>query len=309
MTTAALGFFTYLFLGLALKKSKRLPDSTPAVLNAFILNLALPAMILLKVHSVQMKPGIAFAIAMPWFTFVFSWILFSKLGEKFRWSPSTTGAVILVSGLGNTSFIGFPMLESLFGAWALETGVLIDQLGSFLVFSTLAIGVASFYAEKSTPDRRIVIRKSLHRIVRFAPFWALIIALFLRPLEYPTAATLWLQRLADTLLPLALISVGFQWKFKSTENQPKNAIALSLGYKLTLLPLITFLLGKYAFPGDARTFQVTVAEAAMAPMINSAVLAQEFDLNPELAQRILTTGILLSFFTVPLWVSYLQHAG
>lgn len=308
MIVAALGFFAYLFFGAALKRSKRLPVSTPAVLNAFILNLALPAMVLLKVHGIRSPQEILIAACMPWILLLLSWILFSKIGKKFQWSRSTTGAVILLSGLCNTSFLGFPMLESLMGSWALETAVLVDQLGTFLAFSTLGILIASYYSgTERSQDTKTLMLESLKRILLFIPFWALIAAILLRPLPYPPALTTWLQRLSDSLLPLALVSVGFQWKLRSSERLPKRAVFFSLAYKLALFPLFFYAMGHFAFPNlDAKTFSVIVVESGMSPMINAGVLAEEFRLNPELAQKILTLGILLSFVTVPLIVSLLQ---
>ncbi len=46
--------------------------------------------------------------------------------------------------------------------------------------------------------------------------------------------------------------------------------------------------------------EVTVLQAAMAPMISGAMLAQQNRLEPALANAVLGLGILLSFVTVPL---------
>ena len=46
---------------------------------------------------------------------------------------------------------------------------------------------------------------------------------------------------------------------------------------------------------------VAVLQAAMAPMISAAILAEQFHLEPELANAVLGIGILLSLVTVPLW--------
>ena len=48
-------------------------------------------------------------------------------------------ALMLAGGLANTSFVGLPMIEAFFGAPSMATGILIDQLGTYLVLSTLGI--------------------------------------------------------------------------------------------------------------------------------------------------------------------------
>ncbi|MEL0027587.1 MAG: AEC family transporter, partial [Perlucidibaca sp.] len=50
---------------------------------------------------------------------------------------------------------------------------------------------------------------------------------------------------------------------------------------------------------------IAVLQTAMAPMISAAILADQHGLEPDLANAILGTGILLSLLTVPLWNSVL----
>jgi malate permease and related proteins len=46
---------------------------------------------------------------------------------------------------------------------------------------------------------------------------------------------------------------------------------------------------------------ISVLQAAMAPMISAAILADQHNLDPPLANSVLGAGILLSLATVPLW--------
>jgi predicted permease len=60
-----------------------------------------------------------------------------------------------------------------------------------------------------------------------------------------------------------------------------------------------------ALPGiSSLTFEVSVLQAAMAPMVTSAILASDHGLDPELAALMVGLGIPLSFATVPcaLWL-------
>jgi predicted permease len=47
--------------------------------------------------------------------------------------------------------------------------------------------------------------------------------------------------------------------------------------------------------------QVTLFEAAMAPMITAGIIAVDHDLNPSLVTLMLGIGIPLSFLTLPGW--------
>jgi predicted permease len=101
-----------------------------------------------------------------------------------------------------------------------------------------------------------------------------------------------------TLTPLALFSVGLQFKFHLGEKQ-LSALGLGLGWKLLLAPLACWLLGTAAGVGGLA-LTVGVLQAAMAPMISAAILADEYKLEPTLANTILGAGIVLSLATIPL---------
>ena len=87
---------------------------------------------------------------MPWILFGIGATLFRWLGRLLGLSRPTTGALIMLGGLGNTSFIGLPMIESYYGTRYLPTGILIDQFGTYLVLSTVGIVVACLYSDAVT---------------------------------------------------------------------------------------------------------------------------------------------------------------
>ena len=74
-----------------------------------------------------------FAVLMPWLLFAGQRrASFGPSDGNLNLPPATTGALAVVGGLGNTSFIGLPMIESFYGASGMPTGILIDQLGTYL---------------------------------------------------------------------------------------------------------------------------------------------------------------------------------
>ena len=85
-------------------------------------------------------------------------------------------------------------------------GILIDQLGTYLVLSTLGIAVAAL----SYFGGCIEMRDFQAHFSIFPPFIALFMSLLLLPVDYPGWLVGVLRRLGDTLAPLALVSVGLQ---------------------------------------------------------------------------------------------------
>jgi predicted permease len=76
---------------------------------------------------------------MPWLLFGVGAGVFWPRRTLLRLPAPSVGALTLVGGFGNTSFVGLPMIESLHGRDGMGLGLLIDQLGSYLALSTLGI--------------------------------------------------------------------------------------------------------------------------------------------------------------------------
>jgi predicted permease len=197
--------------------------------------------------------------------------------------------------MGNTSFFGFPMIEAFYGKEGIATGIIADQLGSFLVLSILGITVAGLYSSGAPTVRTI-----LRRIVLFPPFISVVVAIALMPVDYPDWFVAVLHRLGDTLAPLALLSVGFQLRLGHLAGNGRN-LALGLVFKLLLAPLAIFLLYVPVLGAGGQAIQVTLFEAAMPPMITSAIVAAEHDLDPPLANLMVGVGLLVSFATLTGW--------
>jgi malate permease and related proteins len=68
--------FLCLALGMALRKLGQVPDNAHVALNAFIVKIALPALILQQIHNVKFDPTMIYAVLMPWLLFAASAAIF-----------------------------------------------------------------------------------------------------------------------------------------------------------------------------------------------------------------------------------------
>lgn len=281
--------------GALLQRSRRMPENTPVVLNGFIIHIALPALTLLYIHDLKFSGGIVLLAAMAWLQFGLAACLFWIAGRWLRLSRGTVGALTLTGGLGNTSFFGLPMIEAYYGQQSIASGIIVDQLGSFLVLSTVGLVVAGLYSS-GRPTAGGIVR----RIALFPPFIALAVALALIPVEYAPWFSVLLKRLGDTLAPLALLSVGFQLRLGQLAGNGRN-LGIGLGFKLLLAPLLIYLLYVPLFGAHGQSVQVALFDAAMPPMITAAIIATEHELDPELATLMVAVGLMLSFITLGGW--------
>ncbi len=281
--------------GMGLRWSGRVPDNAHIALNAFIIHVSLPAVTLLQVHGVSLACPLIYAVLMPWLLFVASAGLFWTIGRALRLPKATTGALAVLGGLGNTSFIGLPMIESFYGPGLLSVGIMIDQLGTYLVLSTIGIAVICFYGTGTLSAAGV-----MKRIASFPPLIALIVAIALIPVPLPAWSVSALGRLGGTLAPLALVSVGLQLRLSALSGN-RGLLAMGLGYKLVLAPLLILMLYAGVFGLRDQTTQVTLFESAMAPQIGGAIVAAQYGLNAPLISLMVGVGTVLSFLTLPLW--------
>lgn len=283
-------------LGMLLRRSGRLPENAAASLNGFVVHISLPALTLTYVHGLKPDASLILPAAMAWVMFGIGCGFFWMATRWLGFSRATTGGLMLTGGLANTAFVGLPMIETFYGPQFLGLGILIDQLGTYFVLSTLGIAVASLYSSGDSINARKVIRK----IVLFTPFQAFVLALLLIPFEYPIWLADLLKRLGATLVPIALVSVGYQLHLSQVRGKA-SALTLGLGFKLFIAPALILLLFAGVLGARGSVLNVTVFEAAMAPMIGASIVAIDHDLDPPLVTLMVGIGIPLSFLTLPLW--------
>jgi predicted permease len=290
-----------LILGLGLQKVKTLPNNAHLTLGALILYVPMPAICLLSLPDLVWNLSLIPLMLVTWLIFGMAYFFFNFIGKRNNWGKEIIGCLILTAGFCNSSFVGFPVIEALLGKEALKHAVFLDQSGSFLIVSSLGIWVAISYSSGKI-KKRILFKK----IMMFPPFIAFIIGIgagFIgwRPENVMREV---LERLAALLTPMALICVGLQLKWSSIKEELRYLV-MGLSYKLLAAPLMIYLL--YVFSGvDRQIFEVSVLEAAMAPMVTSSILASSHNLRPALAGMMVGVGVPLSFLTLGLWYYILK---
>src|SRR5260370_8460003 len=102
--------FGCMVIGLALRRSGRLPDNSHVALSSFIIYISLPALTLLQIHNVRLQPALLYAVAMPWLLFLAGAIFFWSIAKPMRLTPQTPRALLLPPGLPHPPFLPLPTL-------------------------------------------------------------------------------------------------------------------------------------------------------------------------------------------------------
>lgn len=142
-----------------MRRVPALPEGTVPALNFLVIYVALPALL-------------------PWAMLVVSALAILAAARLLAWDRPTTGALLLVP-LGNTSFMGIPLVNAFFGEVGIPYAVIYDQIGSFLALATYgSLVVAVYGGQGERPTWRTVAKK----IATFPPFLALL------PTDYAAAS-------------------------------------------------------------------------------------------------------------------------
>jgi predicted permease len=282
LSTLALGYLS--------ARLRALPDSASDVLNRFVITVSLPALVLRLIPRLHFESSLLVMVAVPWLLLVVFAALVTVLARAFRLSRGETGALLLCVPLGNTSFLGFPMVGALLGADSVRFAVLYDQLGSFLILSTYGLFVVARYSGDTEPSPKAI----LFRVLKFPPFVALLVAFI--PFPHPAVLDSVLLRIGDTLVPIAMFAVGLKLSFRPPKE--RGSLVFGLAAKMLLSPLVALGIA-FLFHPSPDVAKVAILEAGMPSMITAGALAILAGLAPELAAALVGYGVLLALVTLP----------
>ena len=294
--------FICIAAGVILSRLKLLPENAHKGVNAWVLYVAIPALALRFIPSVEWSYHILVSILGPIVVWVGAW-LFVQIYDRKRKLPIGSRVALLVTcGLGNTSFIGFPLISAFYGESEIKHAVLFDQT-TFLLFSTVCV-IAIMKASSSGTNgiekgSRINALDIIKKVFTFPPLVACIVALILPLFIDISPINPFLDKLVATVSPMALFSIGLQLKLKGIK-QEWRLITAGLTYKLILAPALVFLL-VLAMGTTGNLARITIFEASMSSHITASLLASQYDMNPRYCSLIVGIGILASLITSTCW--------
>lgn len=282
-----------LLIGMALQRGSAPADFAKS-LNFFVIYVSLPATVLLQVPKIHLDMSALGVVLIPWLLLPITVAIVMAMTRN---HPShVRAALLLVIPLGNTSFVGIPITQTLLGSEAIPYVLMYDQFGTFLILSLYGSAVIARY-ESGKIHKRLIVRKML----LFPPFVILLFALAWG--ELPFVIQPYVETLSSTLVPLALISVGYSLRFGGEIDYPLFTKALSL--KLIGMPLIAFGI-LFGMGTDPLALKTAVLESGMPSMITAGALAIASGFAPRLSAALVGYGIFAALVTLPL-IAYLME--
>ena len=282
MTAVALWFLAGVSAARVLPRSR----SAVPVLHGWVVNLALPALVLVKVPRLAWDATSLVPVAVAWSTVAVGATCVLFLSRRLGWSPAVAGAMMLVVPLGNTSFLGLPVVENILGADRVPAALAFDQLGTFLALATYGAWVTA-RAGGAAVDVAAVLR----RVLTFPPFVALVASAALRRWHLPGTADEVLSSMGRTVAPVAMLATGLRLSLGSVRGHAAT-VAVGLSVRMVVLPGLVALAAVLVGDPSSHAWQAAMLESAMPPMVTAGVVAARAGFDEEVAASMVAVGTL-----------------
>ena len=301
-----LPFFALIALGYGAGRTRFFTEEATAYLTKFVFYFALSAMLfrfsanlsLAEIFDTRVALGYLWGTA-----FVYG----IGMGVAFlRGLDGPTAAIeAQVAAIGNTGFLGVPMLALLMGQAAVAPIILVLTIDLIVFSSLLTILVVG--GKQGRVDLSIFRTVGLG-LAKNPMIVAMVLGLGVSGLSLPIPAPVndFLTILGNAATPGALFAIGASLASKSAERL-QIAVWLS-GCKLILHPLFVAI-GVFAlFHADPFKASVVVAAAALPVAGNVFILAQHYGVAPQRVSASILISTAVSILTVPVVIAWVTGA-
>lgn len=293
-------------VGMGLRKKYGPMPSVVRRADQWVINVALPCLVVSQIVAIDLDDRLIFPIAAAWSAMAVSAAVVLTIARFRSWPHQITGALLLVAVLGNTSFLGLGIVQSVLGDDALASAVAYDQPGTFLALATWGAFVASTYGRRQIADTSEAHSTRLwaigRRLVTFAPFVALVVAVPLRWVSLPDVVLDTARIVGRTVAPVAMCAVGVRF-VTSWSQRTASWVFSGVAIKMLLAPSCVVALAalwRAHAELDPVAIHAAVTQASAPPMITAGIVAISAGCDEELVTSLVGWGTLCGFIWMPL---------
>lgn len=298
-----LPIFVIMFLGYVAGKEGVFKTEDSKVLNKLVLTYALPAALfvsIVKADSAMLFDDLKLTIvSLVVITGMFLWAYFSCY-KFFKHTKSEAAVCALISGSPTIGFLGFAVLEPIYGATA-TTGLVVAIVSIVVNAINIPIGLALMNsgngaAEKGTKKSNPVI-DSLKEPVCWAPILAVILVLL--DIKFPEMLDPNFELIAKANSGVAVFAAGLTlsgMKFQLDKEVVYNTIQ-----KLVLMPAALLIVGML-FHMEGDKLQMMVLAGALPPAFSGIIIGNQNQLYERTGTSSLAFSILLFVIAAPFWI-------
>lgn len=270
-------------------------------LNAWVLYFGLPAISFNFLPKLSWNNSLIFTMLGPILVLSGSVLFFYIVEKVTHISKRTSHTLMLIAGLSNTSFVGFPLITAYFGVEALPIGIVSDQMTFFLLSS---VGVIIAMKGSLKKNKKVDYKFILKRVFTFPPLIGCLLALIIPKIIDISSLDDFFKILGSTVSPIALFSIGLQLNFGIVKSEIPN-ISYALIYKLILAPAIVVLIA-LSLGLKGEIIQVSMFEMAMPSLVATSIILNQFKLNTKVGNSVIGLSIPIGLLTTFIWYQLLN---
>lgn len=289
-----LGLFMYILAGFIVRKRGILKEEHTKGLSIFLMDLALPALVITSLQmpfsKAQFTNGIK-VLGIGFLSYIVMGIVAYLVIKIFKVKKDRKNIVIFMLLFANTGYMGYPVVMSIFGKSGLFDAVLLNAW--FTVFLWTA-GIMLLSGNKNGfKIKNLINPGTVSLIIGFS--------LFMLDFQISNIIFEPLKMLGDTTIPIAMCLVGVLLGETSIIKVFKSKLLLMVSFfRLIGIPFI-FMLVIWMFKLERQTFEVAVLITAMPVAANTAIFSRRFDLDYTFASEGILITTVLSLLTIPVW--------
>lgn len=275
------------------------PKTFANVLGKWLFWIGVPISVFGFVRQIELSGAIWLAPVVAWLAMMLCaalawlWLRFRTKGL----SKATQGSFLLVSSIGNTGYLGYPITLAIAGEQFFAWALFYDLLGSLIWGYGIGVMAAAYFADKQSTQ---VVKKMLIQVAINPALWSLVIGLSLRSVRFPRLVEDSLQAIAWGVIIFAIVLIGMRLSQLQISQQVPQ-IQSSLAIKMAVVPLLFGLILPWlGVEGLARL--TVVLQIAMPPAFSTLIVAEAYQLDRELAVSSLATGCCVLLFSLPIWL-------
>ena len=273
-----------------------------AFLSSFLLSLAVPCMC---VHGLrnnltrEMISGSPRLLAVPFLCTAVSFLLAFALAGLLKLPRRRSGVFVVMCGVSNSMFIGYPMCLELFGE-ACVPYVMLYFLVSTCFTQTLAMWLIRRSGEQAGSAERGTWRQSLRFLTSptVLGLFAGVLVVWL-DITLPSLLMTYLGYMSGVVSPLALVLAGYViYEMGLRSLRLDRDLAVVLLFRFVLAPAL-YLLCCALFHVDSLARDTFVMEAAMPVLTQSVVAAAQYGADERFAAEGAALSTVASFVVIP----------
>ena len=300
ITYQMLALFLLLVTGYVAYKAHVTNDDAVRYLTKLVLNVSLPAQILVSFLSNRGKVSNMTLLEVTGIS-LFCYVVYFLVGVVFvivtRTPKKQRKTYIFMLLFGNVGFMGYPVIQAVFGIDAMIYAVIFNVMFNFIIYS---LGIILIGGEKTG--------KFNPKLLINTPMVTALIALilFFTPIPLPEYLNDALNYLGNLTTPLAMIIIGGTIaKMKARELFNDWRIYVFTVFRLIVMPLAVLAAMNLLHEQQYLIRGTAVVLAATPVATNATMLAIQYDGDVDLVSKGIFFSTVLSVASIPIVAMFL----